>query len=469
MIDAALHRIKHWSGTRIFLAIWLFSEFGSLLMVMGISQVAWGEVRRDYVFTGLFTAWVVSMIVAWLVTRLIRLLRLAEHQAQQANVSKTDFLAHMSHEIRTPLNAITGMAHLIRRANASVDQDPRFDKLEAAARHLLGIVESILDLSKIEAGAFQLDEAEVEVASLVANVLSIVHERAQTKRLRLRTEVAALPSPLRGDPTRLQQALLNYVANAVKFSERGEILIRVLLLEDSAQQVSLRFEVQDQGMGIDATTLAQLFQPFKQADTAITRQFGGTGLGLTITRHIARLMGGEAGAHSDIGQGSTFWFTAHLLKGRVQSAAPVAPRGEPAEQILQRLHAGQRVLVVEDEPVNREITAFILQEAGLVVDHAEDGEHALRAWQTQSADLVLMDVQMPGMDGLEATRRLRGLPGGGEVPVIALTANAFANDRAACLAAGMNDFISKPVNPEALLSAVLRWLPPAPVAAAPQD
>ena len=281
----------------------------------------------------------------------------------------------------------------------------------------------------------------------------------------LRTELPPLPERLRGDPMRLQQALLNYVANAVKFTEAGEIVLRVIVLAETPQGIQLRFEVQDQGMGIDAATLAELFQPFKQADTAITRQFGGTGLGLTITRRIAQMMGGEAGATSAPGQGSTFWFTAHLLKGPVQSAPPVAPRPEPAEHILQREHAGQRVLVVEDEPVNREITAFILQGAGLVVETAEDGFVGLQRLAEVSFDLVLMDVQMPQLDGLEATRRLRQRPGMAELPVIAITANAFAEDRAACLAAGMNDFISKPVNPEALLCTVLRWLPAPPAAA----
>jgi signal transduction histidine kinase/ActR/RegA family two-component response regulator len=460
MLDRTFDHLKRWSGLRVFLAILAFSTLGSLVLVSAMSWLFHGQWRLDYAITGLVTASVVSVLVALVVSRLIQMLQRAEAQARAANASKSTFLANMSHEIRTPLNAITGMAHLIRRSSVNPEQDQRLDKLEAAGRHLLGIVEAVLDHSKIEAGEFQLDEAEVRIQSLVGNVLSMVHERAQAKRLTLRTDLPPLPERLRGDPMRLQQALLNYVANAVKFTEAGEIVLRVVVLAESADSIHLRFEVQDQGMGIDAATLAELFQPFKQADTAITRQFGGTGLGLTITRRIAQMMGGEAGASSEPGLGSTFWFTAHLLKGSVQSAPPVAPRPEPAEDTLQREHAGQRVLVVEDEPVNREITAYILQGAGLVVEMAEDGHAGLRKLEEASFDIVLMDVQMPQLDGLEATRRLRQRPGLATLPVVALTANAFAEDRAACLAAGMNDFISKPVNPEALLCTVLRWLPP---------
>lgn len=460
MLDRTFDQLKRWSGLRVFLAILAFSTLGSQVLVSAMSWFFHGEWRLDYAITGLVTASVVSVIVALVVSRLIQMLQRAEAQARAANASKSTFLANMSHEIRTPLNAITGMAHLIRRSSVNPEQDQRLDKLEAAGRHLLGIVEAVLDHSKIEAGEFQLDEAEVRIESLVGNVLSMVHERAQAKRLTLRTELAPLPERLRGDPMRLQQALLNYVANAVKFTEAGEVVLRVVVLSEGTDSIHLRFEVQDQGMGIDAVTLAELFQPFKQADTAITRQFGGTGLGLTITRRIAQMMGGEAGATSEPGQGSTFWFTAHLLKGPVQSAPPVAPRPEPAEDTLQREHAGQRVLVVEDEPVNREITAYILQGAGLVVEMAEDGHAGLQCLAEASFDLVLMDVQMPQLDGLEATRRLRLQPHLATLPVIAITANAFAEDRAACLAAGMNDFISKPVNPEALLCTVLRWLPP---------
>lgn len=459
MLDRTFDQLKAWSGLRIFLAILLFSTLGSQVLVSAMSWFFFGEWRLDYAITGLVTASVVSVIVALVVWRLVSMLQRAEAQARHANASKSRFLAHMSHEIRTPLNAITGMTHLIRRSSVNPEQDQRLDKLEAAGRHLLGIVEAVLDHSKIEAGEFKLDEAEVRVESLVGNVLSMLHERAAAKRLNLRTELPALPERLRGDPTRLQQALLNYVANAVKFTEAGDIVLRVRVLAESEADIFLRFEVEDQGMGIDGAMLAELFQPFKQADTAITRQFGGTGLGLTITRRIAQMMGGEAGASSVPGQGSTFWFTARLLKGPVQSPPPMAPRPEPAEATLQRDHAGQRVLVVEDEPVNREITAFILEGAGLVVEMAEDGFAGLRMLETASYDIVLMDVQMPHLDGLEATRRLRQRPGLAALPVVALTANAFAEDRAACLAAGMNDFISKPVNPEALLCTVLRWLP----------
>ncbi len=392
-----------------------------------------------------------------LVDERTRELAAAKDAAEAANVAKTAFLANMSHEIRTPLNAITGMAHLIRRGGLSHEQKLRLDKLESASSHLLNVINAILELSKIEAGKFDLEARAVRIDDIVGNVIAILHERAEARKLVLTSEIGPLPDFLTGDPTRLQQALLNYVGNAIKFTEKGTISLRVRVEAEDRGSALLRFEVVDSGIGIRPEVLGKLFSAFEQADNSTTRKYGGTGLGLAITRRLAELMGGAAGADSRPGEGSTFWFTARLSK--LAPPGAVQPEGgEPLGEQLKRHAAGQRVLLVDDEPINREITLCLLHDAGLAVDVAEDGLAALAFVDEQDYDLILMDVQMPRMDGLEATRQIRGRPDGQRVPILALTANAFADDRAACLAAGMNDFVSKPVVPEVLFGKCLRWL-----------
>ncbi|MFZ2268797.1 MAG: response regulator [Azonexus sp.] len=385
-------------------------------------------------------------------------LLLAKDAAETANIAKSTFLANMSHEIRTPLNAITGMAHLIRRSGVGPEQIERLDKIDAAGRHLLETINAVLDLSKIEAGKLLLEESEVRVGSIVGNVLSMLAERAESKHLQLLVELPPLPAPLLGDATKLQQAILNYVANAIKFTEHGSITIRIILLEEDAGQVLLRFEVQDTGVGIAPEVIPHLFSSFEQADNSITRNYGGTGLGLAITRKFAQLMGGEVGVDSTPGCGSTFWLSARLKKQEL--SAPAAPLAvvESAEAQLKQNYPGRRILLVEDEPINREIMLEYLEDCAQHVDIAEDGIIAVELASQQRYDLILMDMQMPRLDGLEATRQIRQLPDGAQVPIIALTANAFVEDRERCFAAGMDDFVAKPVHPEILFSLLLKYL-----------
>ena len=381
-----------------------------------------------------------------------------KEKAEAANLAKSAFLANMSHEIRTPLNAITGMAHLVRRVGVTPQQAERLDKIDTASAHLLEVLNNILDFSKIEAGKFQLEENEFKLGTITDNVISMVHERAQARRLHLEVESDDVSERFLGDPTRIQQALLNYVTNAVKFADGGRIAVRVkTLAEDADGSVLVRYEVQDQGAGIPAATLENLFSPFEQADNSTSRRHGGTGLGLAITRKLAELMGGSAGATSDPGVGSTFWFTARLKRPARLAPASASPGNETPEGRLRRLHAGSRILLAEDEIINREIVTELLAYAGLVVETARDGQEAVELARQGNYALILMDMQMPRMDGLEATRRIRNSLGLG-IPIVAMTANAFNEDRLRCLDAGMDDFMAKPIHPDAMFDLVEKWL-----------
>jgi CheY-like chemotaxis protein len=322
----------------------------------------------------------------------------------------------------------------------------------AAGEHLLSILNAILELTKIDAGKLELDEAPLQIELLLSDVAAMFEPRATAKGLAVVVQAANLPTELVGDATRLQQALLNLYGNAVKFTERGQVTLSARTLDEGPDHALLRFEVRDTGVGVPPDVLPRLFKVFEQADNSTSRRYGGTGLGLAITRRLAQLMGGEAGATSTPGQGSCFWFTARLQKSPLRWASAPSPQpmaGQAEVQLAQR-HQGRCVLLCEDEPINREIGAAMLEAAGLVVETAIDGHEAVA--------LVLMDVQMPGLDGLEATRRIREQPDGARVPIVAMTANAFDDDRRRCLDAGMDDFIAKPLDPDRLYRVVLDTL-----------
>jgi signal transduction histidine kinase/CheY-like chemotaxis protein/HPt (histidine-containing phosphotransfer) domain-containing protein len=402
-------------------------------------------------------------------------LRTAIQSAEDASRAKSEFLANMSHEIRTPMNAIIGMTGLCLRTALTGKQEEYLRKIDRAAHALLRILNDILDFSKIEARRLEMEQIIFPLAEVMEHVGTVLALPAEEKGLALTIEQhAEVPSRLIGDALRLQQVLLNLAGNAVKFTERGAVRIGVQVEERWAAQIRLRFEVQDSGIGMSEEAQKKLFQSFSQADSSTTRRYGGTGLGLSISRHLVEMMQGSITVRSQPGQGSTFVFTAlFALPSPEEEAAAVAAEGygrHPLEKYAELLReASQRgpVLLVEDNAFNQQVAQDLLALAGFTVQVAENGQVALQALQTGTFIAVLMDLQMPVLDGYEATRRIRADAQWAQLPILAMTANVMAGEREQCLALGMNDHLAKPIDVDQLFQALLRHLHPAGLAALP--
>ncbi|MBH9552329.1 ATP-binding protein [Inhella gelatinilytica] len=374
-------------------------------------------------------------------------LRQALELAEAATRAKSAFLAVMSHEIRTPMNAVLGMAELLTLSPLDDEQQEHLRTLQQAGQSLLVLINDILDFSKIEAGKLDLEHREFSLRRELEATWALFLPTAQAKGLQLELEgLGSLPDPVQGDSTRLRQVLANLLSNAIKFTAQGTVALRVGAAREAADHWTLHVEVQDTGPGIPVDRQSRLFQAFSQVDTSTTREFGGTGLGLAICASLCQAMGGAIGVDSAPGSGSRFWFHIQLGNGTTQSAlASHPPAAGPSQDWV-----NWRVLVVDDHPVNRMLAQRLLAKLNLKADLAEDGRQALAAVERQAYDVVLMDMQMPVMDGMQATRAIRALSLASQPFIIALTANAYEADRQACLAAGMDDFMSKPFSLDGL-------------------
>ncbi len=391
-------------------------------------------------------------------TNLLLATSIAELKA--ATDAKTTFLANMSHEIRTPLNAIIGFTHLLKIDGATSAQDFHLDKIITASKHLLEVINAVLDISKIEAGKITLQHEPINLREIVARVQAIIQLQANEKKLAIYVDVRPPNCVLMGDSTRLLQSLLNYAKNAVEFTTNGFVNLRVFVKDEDEESVLLQFDVQDSGGGIPPESIHRLFHRFEQAHHPSAPIHRGSGLGLAITQQLAIQMGGSAGAQSEPSVGSTFWFTARLRKTVSASPASIHQALNDVTAALIQAHSYSRILLVEDDPMSREVAEALLGTIALTVDIAHDGKEAVQMAEKFSYDLVLMDVQMPDMDGLEATRQIRRLADGQTLPIIALTAKAFDRDRTACLDAGMDAVITKPIKPFEFFSTLRQWLRP---------
>ncbi len=391
--------------------------------------------------------------------RITEALAVAREAAEAANRAKSTFLANMSHELRTPMNGILGLTSLALRRTDDPKLRDQLQKIDKASQHLLSVINDILDISQIEAERMSLEQIEFKLADVLDTVTNLIKPKVMEKALQLSINMAPELDQysLLGDPFRLGQVLINLIGNAVKFTEIGSINLNINILEEQTDAVFLRFEVEDTGIGIAADDIQRLFTVFEQADSSMTRKYGGTGLGLVISKRLVQLMGGEIGLTSQPGHGSRFWFTTRLPKSQRKAIQTMIIK-DSSETRLKAQCSGVRILLVEDEPINQEVSCWLLQEVGLIVDLAEDGAEAVEMARQNRYALILMDMQLPVMNGIEATRIIRTLEGYANIPILAMTANAFTEDRQACVEAGMNDHIGKPVVPESLYDTLLHWL-----------
>ncbi len=378
--------------------------------------------------------------------------------AETANQSKSEFLANMSHEIRTPMNAIIGLSYLTLQTRLTPKQLDYQEKIHGSANSLLRLINDILDFSKIEAGKLDLEIMDFELPEMLESLSSVINVKAKEKGLNFSTHIGeSVPLRITGDLLRLNQVLMNLASNAVKFTHQGEVTVIADLVELLDQEVILRFTVSDTGIGMTGEQIENLFQPFHQADSSITRKFGGTGLGLAISMQLIEMMGGEIQVESESESGTRFFFTVRL--GISTTTAPLNTDVVPVEQAFTLLE-GCHILLADDNEINMQVGSELLMQAGVRVTEAINGREAVNMVRNKRFDAVLMDLQMPVMDGFAAARTIRNGPGPKELPIIAMTANAMAGDREKCLTSGMNDHIAKPIKPAALYETLIRWIKP---------